>query len=183
MIVAGTLHSAFRVIPLCAWLLMIGSSATLAQQIPVPPADFRFDIAKASESIEGTFRIVEQRTYNFALKFSYSTEAQRLAIRDVIGGGSRYVDGRYGEPGIIIPINIVVARADGPRDASSYEWQADTQGLYSHRSAYPGYYMRAIGDRHLSPGLYKFRVETLRATPSAAPLSVDFTVTFDPRFN
>ena len=170
-----------RLFSLLLALVVWATGVVVGQTIPVPPVEFPFDASSASSSIDATVRIVSRRSYYFDLQFHYSGQNDMPKVRELVGGGARFADGRYAEPGIIVPVHLeVVEILGGDRTRTVYDKTNETQGRYAHNL--DGSYARVIAGIILTPGLYKVRASTTQETSVLSGINARFAITYDARF-
>src|SRR5206468_140400 len=103
--------------------------------------------------------------YSFSLKFDYAGSDDEYRVEKLVGGGSKYPDGRYEKPGVVVPIHLGIVRLDaGPNAEPIYEDTVETQGHYAHgfsEKKFHGNYKRMIAAIALKPGLYRIHVNTM----------------------
>jgi hypothetical protein len=167
-------------IALVVWAVGIA----VAQQPPVPPLRLPFDASKESSSIDLTIRIKEKRSYYFDMDFLYANQDEMPKVQGLAGGGARFSDGRYAEPGIAIPIHLKVKEFGSDAGRIIYDSTVETQGRYAHGFSAPGgHYSRVIAGLVLAPGLYRVEARPTRSTPELSGTETRFSITYDARFS
>lgn len=170
-----------RLLGLLLALVVWTTGVAVGQTIPVPPVEFPFDASSASSSVDATVRIVGKTSYYFDLQFHYSGQEDMPKVRELVGGGARFADGRYAEPGIIVPVHLeVIEILGGDKARTVYDKTNDTQGRHAHNL--DGSYARVIAGIVLTPGLYRVRASTTQETPALSGTSTRFAITYDARF-
>jgi len=143
---------------------------------PAPPVSFPLDASRAATELDVLVKITETRSYEFDLTFRARSFSDFPLLRKVSGEGFRFRD----EPalkntGVAIPIRVTVANEGQP---PFYDRTIDTEGSYASGTLKIS---RSAGGTGLGPGLYRFRVTTLKDIPELTDVRVDFTVTWDAR--
>jgi hypothetical protein len=172
------------------WALLLAAGVSTvglacAQNVPTPPILLPFDVAAAADPVDQLVRIAEKRSYHVDLNIYYSNQDDMPNVRRLAGDGTRYADGRYAEPGTIVPIHLrIVVEGDRQNDQVLYDKTVATQGHYSHgflRSD-GGYYARTIGGIVLAPGLYRVSAKVTESIPALAGIKTYLSITYDARF-
>ena len=142
---------------------------------PIPGVSFPLDVSRAGTEIDVLVKVIETRPYQFDLTFRARSVSDIPMIRKASGEGVRWRDETLPNPGSIIPIRVTVANEGHP---PFYDRTIDTQGSYAF-----GYLKisRSAGGTGLPPGLYRFKVTTLKDNPELTDVKVDFTITWDAR--
>jgi hypothetical protein len=154
-----------------------------AQAPPVPPVAFTFDVSRAGSSIDTDFKADKRRLYHFDIRFDYVDQQDLRRVLKLVGDGSRFPDGRYGTPGIIVPIHLKVFEIEGARSRIIYDDTIATQGHYRHRFGPTiGHYDRTIANVVLNPGRYKVQATTIKQVPEFLGMTTRFSIGYDPRF-
>lgn len=142
---------------------------------PAPPVSFPLDASRAATELDVLVKIPDTRHYQFELTFRAASISGMRPLREVTGDGSRRPDGKYTNPGIAIPIRVTVANEG---HAPFYDRTIDTEGSYASGTLK---ILRHAGGTGLPPGLYRFKVITLKDIPELTDVKVDFTITWDAR--
>jgi len=143
---------------------------------PAPPVSFPLDASHAPTELDVLVKITETRHYQFDLTFRATSAADWPLLRKVSGEGFRFRDEpALKNPGVTIPIRVTVANEGQP---PFYDRTIDTEGSYASGTLKIS---RSVGGAGLSPGLYRFKVTTLKDIPELTDVKVDFTITWDAR--
>jgi hypothetical protein len=164
-------------------LLLCTPALALAQVYPVPYVQFPFDITREGSSLERKFKVVEDRIYQFDLRFEFADRAEQDRVTEAVGNGPP--DRRYGISGTIVAIRFkIISEANNAGPQPVFEGIVDTEGMHSMRLARQvgaGAFMRTIANVRLSPGLYRFQANTIRDTPSFSGITTQFAIGYDAR--
>jgi hypothetical protein len=167
------------------WLIGLGVAlATPSQSVLTPPIEIPFAAGTRPADLDQTIRITEKRSYSFDLNIYYFNRDEMPAVAAMAGSGARYPDGRYAEPGIMIPIHLRVVLAGNSTGDILFDKIVETQGIYSHgfTRTEAAYYGRVIAGLVLPPGLYRISVNAPDGIPEPLVKRVRFAVTYDARF-
>ncbi len=147
-------------------LLITACAGLQTASPPKPVVKWLFDVSKRGSSVNQEFRIVEFRSYYFALRFDYIGPQDALRVRKLVGDGSE----KY--PGIDIPIRIKIYRANTENKASEliYENTIMTKHKYVSGGDWPwhkghGNHNRKIITIDLKPGIYRVEADTIEDRP------------------
>jgi len=145
-------------------LWMIACAAILSTSPPTPVVKFPFDVSKRDSKVNQEFRIVEYRSYYFAIRFDYFGEADLYRVISLVGDGSQ----RY--PGIHIPIQVKIYKLDTGNLSPKliYENTISTKDCYAHdyeRKQSDGNFLRKIIVIDLKQGLYRVEANTIEDRP------------------
>ena len=141
-----------------------------------PPVSFPLDASRAATELDVLVKITESRHYQFDLTFRARGTGDLPLLRKVSGEGFRFPgEPALKNPGIAIPVRVTVANEGHP---SFYDRTIDTEGSYAFGSLKIS---RHAGGTRLPPGLYRFKVTTLKDIPELTDVKVDFTITWDAR--
>jgi Domain of unknown function (DUF5625) len=149
-----------------------------------PSLTFPFDVSREGSVLDEEFRLTEYAIYEFVLQFDYENGEDLRHLRGLIGEGSRYPDGRYGNPGIVVPITLHVTRIDAASNkAPSFDGVVQTQGYDFQNLSWQtqGSLNRQIASLILEPGLYKLHAETKETFPQLSERTSLLTITIDHR--
>lgn len=164
-------------------LLLCASAVALAQEYPVPFVRFPFDVTRGGNSLEGKFKVIEDRTYQFDLRFEFADRAEQDRLTEVVG--DRPPDPRYGISGSIIPIRLkIISETKNVGAQPVFDRTIDTEGHHVRelaRQVDAGAFRRTIADVRLSPGLYHFQAETIRDIPGFSGFRTQFVIGYDAR--
>lgn len=156
-----------------------------AEADPVPYVEFPFDVSQGASSLNEKFRTKEDRVYSFDLRFEYVNPAEQDRLDTLVGDGSRYPDGRYGKPGIIIPIHLkIISVTTIPNSDPVFEKTVETRGIWSHGIGWKvdaGDYRRRVAEVRLPPGSYRVQVSTLQDISSFVGVRTHFGIGYDAR--
>jgi len=160
-----------------------GTGCALSSKFPTPVTKFPFDVSRKDSVVNELFQISKPRYYIFSLQYNYSGREQQDHIRELIGGGGRYPDGRYGEPGVIIPIHIIISKIDLEKNTSIIlvDQIIDTQGKYVHgfeKKDGDGFYEREIIITDLEPGVYRVEANTIKDLKELSGTTVFLKITW-----
>jgi hypothetical protein len=143
---------------------------------PIPGVSFPLDVSRAATELDVLVKITETRSYEFDLTFRARSFSDFPLLRKVSGEGFRFRDEpALKNPGVAIPIRVTVANEGQP---PFYDRTIDTEGSYASGTLKIS---RSAGGTELGPGLYRFKVTTLRDIPELTDVRVDFTITWDAR--
>ncbi len=153
-------------------------SGSIVKQLdaPIPSVSFPLDISHAATELDVLVKITETRSYQFDLTFRARSFSDLPWLRKVSGEGFRFGnDPALKNPGVTIPIRVTVANEGHP---PFYDRTMDTEGSYASGTLKIS---RSAGGTGLRPGLYRFKVTTLKDIPDLSDVRVDFTITWDAR--
>ena len=143
---------------------------------PIPSVSFPLDISHAAKELDVLVKITETRSYQFDLTFRARSSSDLPWLRKVSGEGFRFRgDPALKNPGVTVPIRVTVANEGHP---PFYDRTIDTEGSYASGTLKIS---RNAGGTGLRPGLYRFKVTTLKDIPELSAVRVDFTITWDAR--
>ena len=145
-------------------LWMIACAAIPSTSPPTPVVKFPFDVSKRDSKVNQEFRIVEYRSYYFAIRFDYFGPADEKRVFALVGNGSR----RY--PGVTIPIHVKIHKLDTGNLPPEliYENTISTKDRYAHgfeRKQTDGNYLRQIIVIDLKTGIYRVEANTIEDRP------------------
>jgi len=127
---------------------------------PRPAVSFPFKVSEAFETLDVPIRVDEvTKRFFFNLVFRSAKPSDIKRVSKLAGGSGRYNDGRYGEPGVIVPLSLTILRPDG---SIFFENTFQVQGSGSF-----GYMwiFRNIVAITFPPGEYRVKVRTLAPNP------------------
>lgn len=138
-----------------------------------------FDISRSDRSITADVKITEHRPYDFYLNVYYKDSADLRRVMELTGDGSRYPDGRYGRPGIVVPLHVKVTSSS---EAAIYDDIGNAQGIDIHGFGRDkdGYFSRLVGGVELRPGVYRIEVNTVRNIPEFSGTHCTFPIRWHP---
>ena len=143
---------------------------------PIPSVSFPLDVSRAATELDVLVKITETRSYQFDMTFRARSFSDLPLLRKVSGEGFRFRDEpALKNPGITIPIRVTVANEGHP---PFYDRTIDTEGSFASGTLKIS---RSAGGTGLRPGLYRFKVTTLKDIPELSDVRVDFTITWDAR--
>jgi len=165
-----------------------------SETAPQKPQDINvpFDVSSSQASIVADVKITERRPYQFYLNVYYMGTPDLNRVYKLVGDGSRYPDGRYGHPGVVVPLQVTVTDDSG---AVIYDGVRNVQGVNIHGfgrfgEGYfsrvlgihgdDGYLSRYIGGLELKPGTYRVIVKTIKETPEFSGTQCSFSVQWHP---
>jgi len=155
-----------------------------AKSPPVPAVQFPFDVSRSDTTLNQEFQIRDARSYVFAIKFDYVGPVDKKRVRTMVGGGGRYPDGRYGEPGVIVPIHITICKLNpGQAPESVYDGLFETQGCYANgfeRNQNNGHLDREIVTIDLQPGIYRVEANTIKDSQEFSGTPSQLLIEFHP---
>jgi len=156
------------------WLLLLGTAPSMAGPAQNLPANIApFDISRSDSTIRIDLNVTEHRVYQLLLNVYYKNRVDEERVMKLVGDGSRYPDGRYGRPGLIVPIHIRTGTITGLVIIDDVH---NVEGVDVHKfnSDHSGYYSRYIYGVELRPGLYHVEIDTLKVVPefSGIPCAV-----------
>jgi hypothetical protein len=143
------------------------SASSQTSSPPTPVVKWPLDVSKQDSKVNQQFRIIEYRSYYFALRFDYDTKVSHDRI---VADGQRVlalidVDmSTMKHKGINIPIHIKISKLDTgslPPELI-YENTILTKGMYV---AAFGNYRREIIEIDLKPGIYRVEANTIENRP------------------
>lgn len=151
--------------------------ASFAELPPVPVVRFPFDVSKQHIIVNQEFRIRNNRSYVFAIRFDYSGPTDERRVFALVGDGSSK------DPGISIPIHIKILKLDAGNLPPEiiYENTITTEHYYAHgfeRKQTDGNFNREITTIDLKPGIFRIEASTIKESPefSGTPsyLKIDY---------
>lgn len=154
-------------------------SIVLAQTYPVPRTQFPFDVSRGDSSLDEKIKIEENRVYHFNLQFEFGDAADQARVSELVGDGSRYPDGRFGRPGIAVPIYLKIAPIVGDLNAQPiFERTIDTEARYAMRA---DNFQRTIANVRLPPGIYRVQAHTIQEISKFSGTRTQLAIGYDPR--
>jgi hypothetical protein len=175
-----------NVMPRLAWILclyggIVASTSYGFEAAPQKPQEVNvpIDISRSETSITTDIKITEHRPYNFYLNIYYKDSPDLHRVMRLTGDGSRYPDGRYGRPGIVVPLHVKVTNTSG---AVVYDEIGNAQGVDIHGFGWDkdGYLSRLVGGVELRPGVYRIQVSTIKKTPEFFDTRCTFSIRWHP---
>lgn len=160
-------------------ILLLGSQSMGETVQNLPGTLTPFDISRPNALIRVDVKVTEHRPYEFYLNVYYKGRAEQARVIQLVGNGSRYPDGRYGRPGLIVPIHLKVLDSTGVTiDDSVHDVQGvDIHGFNGDRD---GYYSRHIHDVVLRPGIYHIEISAMRGVPEYSGISCAIHIGWHP---
>lgn len=150
-----------------------------AQTYPTPRVTFPFDASREGSVVDKSIRILDNRVYHFDLLFEFGDQADKERVFKLVGDGSRYPDGRWGKPGVAIPIHLTISSIGG--DAAGVTVVDKTFHTESKYATGAREFVRTVANLRLAPGLYRVQVRTTQETPDFKGTRTSFEVGFDPK--
>jgi hypothetical protein len=149
----------FICITVCEAFLWFSSSSSL----PTPVVKWPLDVSKKNSMVNQQFKIIEYRSYYFALRFGYITKGSQDRI---IADGLRVLAlidhdiSTMKRTGINIPIHLKISKLDNVSLPPQliYEDTILTHGKYATTF---GYHLREIIAIDLKPGIYRVEANTI----------------------
>ncbi|WP_180728706.1 DUF5625 family protein [Paraburkholderia sp. PGU19] len=162
------------ILSVSTWLLLLGTTPSMAGPVRNLPEDIApFDISRSDSTIRIDIKVTEHRVYQLLLNVYYKGRGDEERVIRVVGDGSRYPDGRYGRPGLIVPIHIRIVDITG---SVIIDHIHNVEGVIAHRfsSDHNGYYSRYMYGVELRPGVYHVEIGTVKSVPefSGIPCAV-----------
>lgn len=144
--------------------------ASFAESPPVPVVKFPFDVSKRNSTVNQEFRIRDERSYVFGIRFDYFGPADERRVFALVGDGSSK------DPGIDIPIHIKILKLETRNlpEELIYENTILTQKCYAHgfeRNETDGNFDREIITIDLKPGIYRVEAKTIKDSPDFSSTS------------
>jgi hypothetical protein len=132
--------------------------------VSLPQTLTKFDASRAGTKVEISGKANQHRVYIFYLYLYYRDPEDRRRLVKLVGDGSRYPDGRYGNPGLVIPVHIKITDSTGIviKDVTRDTQGIDVHGFIDRDS---GYYSRYIYSIELKPGIYRMEIGTVKDMP------------------
>jgi hypothetical protein len=150
--------------------------------LPVPVVKFPFDVSRQNSALSQDFRIVEHRTYEFSIRFEYTSRAVEDRLLEVLTGRPSH------KRGIPIPLHVRLLVLNPA--SKTYELIDEntvlTQDYITHELGVPGAFTRQIIAVDLKPGTYRIQVNTLQDSrefqdmPSYLQIGYDARLKFFP---
>ena len=125
---------------------------------PTPVVKWSFDVSKRDSKVNQEFRIVEYRSYHFALRFDYSDITNRKRVFALVGDGTRE------DPGIDIPIHLKISKLDTGSLPPELIYENTILTKHYYGQAY-GYFEREIIAINLKPGMYRVEANAMEDRP------------------
>jgi hypothetical protein len=143
---------------------------------PRPPIELPFAVHQAGATVSTKLRILEVRSYPFALLFMFkeNDKADRERVRKLVGYSEKnIVTGKYAEPGIPITLKLTISiiESSGEKIFLEKEFLIEGESGYS-----ANYFERKIDFIRLSSGLYRVTVKTLKDVPELANTKVSLGI-------
>lgn len=137
--------------------------------LPTPPISLPFAVQMAGTKIEISFRIEEERKYNFELGFRFNNQIDRKRVAKLVGHPK---DEGMGVP---IPLRIRVTRITPDEDEEVMILNKEISEL-----TLTGYtadqFIKVIVSSHLSPGQYRASIESLKDVPELQEIQIEFAI-------
>lgn len=146
-------------------LLAACSASSTTSTPPTPVVKWPLDVSKRNSKVNQQFKIIEYRSYYFALHFAYDTKGSEVdsqnngrRLQKLVGHGSRE------DEGIKIPIHLKINKLDSGSFPPQliYEDTILTRGIYAGTF---GYLDREIIEIDLKPGTYLVNANTIEDRP------------------
>jgi hypothetical protein len=136
-----------------------------------PPVELPFAVHQKGATVSTRLQMVEERNYPFNLKFYYNEKdkADEERVRKLVGGHQRDKYGKIVEPGIPIPLKLTISVIESAGEKIVLEKEILVGALYT-RSI--DNYTREIDLIHLTTGLYRVTVRSLKDIPELANTKV-----------
>jgi hypothetical protein len=153
------------------WLLLLGTAQSMGAPVRNLPEDIApFDVSRSGSTIKVDIKVTEHRVYELLLNVYYKGRIGQGRVINVVGDGSRYPDGRYGRPGLIVPIHIKIVDSTGSVIIDDVH---NVEGVIAHgfNGENDGYYSRYMYGVALRPGVYHVEIDNVKATPEFSGIS------------
>ena len=194
------MRKAIMVILGFVFLILVGCLWMYPSDMPIAGVELPFAVHQEGAVAETNLRIIEYRSYRFALLFYYMDREDRKRIERLVAEIN--LD-KYRKARIHIPLTLkivsiddankessAVIRVESKEDAIIYgidktmEARKTTAGGSSgveQRYGARGYYNRVIAGVDLKPGLYKITVKSIKNIPELAGIPISFAISYNPQ--
>ena len=142
-------------------------------RLPKPPFGTPVDLSSGGVVADFKIRVTQHRHYNFIIRFRYPEEdrAERERVRKIVGG--------LHEPTPVpIPVKLMIFKKQAQNEQMVYRITVEDPDTYSASSNDFG---KELGYCDLSPGEYRFVLESLAQPREYASIPTLFYVVADPR--
>ncbi len=142
---------------------------------PQPPFEAPFSLDKGNEVVEVDIRVVEPRPYTFGFKFfvNRGDPADARRVLKLVGDSKRDRQAKYVDLGEPLTVRLQVRSQNKTSGAFEFDKTESEVAVYAGGF---GSYSKRIADISLAPGVYRVRVENLRAAPAFAGTPINFHI-------
>jgi hypothetical protein len=174
---------AIRIFTSALVIIPLSSACADGVQLLTPPFDVPFEAQKAGSIFTSELRLVEHRSYVFALfikaKKGTSMEDARRLI-ELAGSDARYKNGKPLSYGVSMPVKLTVSLIDPSGEKVIYDKEIQQEDKIG--AGVMGI-EKVIDVIDLRPGHYKVSVQSLKDTPEYSENPVTFGVVSWPNTN
>jgi len=162
------------------WFILLGTTQSMGETARnLPDTIAPFDISRSDSTIRVDIKVAEHRPYEFYLNVYYKGRVEQSRVIELVGNGSRYPDGRYGRPGLTVPIHLKIVDSSGSTIVDDVR-NVEGVDIHGFNGDHDGYYSRYMYGVELRPGIYHVEINSVKEMPEFSGISCGVHIGWHP---